>query len=118
MVQRLLGARTLTSAAMAQLMAHYWPGNLRELKNDMDYACSMREHGVIDTDDLPLGCGSSANPAAQPTPSPDGSDTDAWLQALRGAHWNVSAVARTLGLSRMTLYRRMKRARVVPPNRQ
>jgi transcriptional regulator of acetoin/glycerol metabolism len=30
----------------------------------------------------------------------------------------VSAVARTLGFSRMTLYRRMKRAGIVPPNRQ
>ena len=42
---------------------------------------------------------------------------EALLQALRAAHWNVSAVARAMGLSRMTLYRRMKRAGIVPPNR-
>ncbi|MEY3447162.1 MAG: Acetoin catabolism regulatory protein [Pseudomonadota bacterium] len=118
MVQRLLGQRTLTSAAMAQLMAHDWPGNLRELKNAMDYACSMREHGDIDTDDLPMLCGSGAALAEPPKPPTTNPDADAWLQALRAAHWNVSAVARTLGLSRMTLYRRMKRAGVVPPNRQ
>ena len=37
--------------------------------------------------------------------------------ALRAAQWNVSAVARQMGVSRMTLYRRMKRAGIVPPNR-
>jgi transcriptional regulator of acetoin/glycerol metabolism len=37
--------------------------------------------------------------------------------ALRAAHWNVSEVAREMGLARMTLYRRMKRAGIVPPNR-
>jgi transcriptional regulator of acetoin/glycerol metabolism len=40
------------------------------------------------------------------------------LQYLRAAHWNVSAVARQLGLSRMTLYRRMRRFGIVSPNRQ
>ena len=40
------------------------------------------------------------------------------LQYLRAAQWNVSAVARRLGLSRMTLYRRMHRFGIVSPNQQ
>ena len=36
---------------------------------------------------------------------------------LQLAHWNVSEVARRTGLARMTLYRRMKRAGIVAPNR-
>jgi transcriptional regulator of acetoin/glycerol metabolism len=40
------------------------------------------------------------------------------LQYLRAAQWNVSAVARQLGLSRMTLYRRMHRFGIVSPNQQ
>ncbi len=40
------------------------------------------------------------------------------LQYLRAAQWNVSAVARQLGLSRMTLYRRMHRFGIVAPNQQ
>ena len=53
------------------------------------------------------------------TAGEDGQDEgpEALLQALRAAHWNVSAVARAMGLSRMTLHRRMKRAGIVPPNR-
>jgi sigma-54 dependent transcriptional regulator, acetoin dehydrogenase operon transcriptional activator AcoR len=40
------------------------------------------------------------------------------LQYLRAAQWNVSAVARQLGLSRMTLYRRMHRFGIISPNQQ
>ena len=46
-----------------------------------------------------------------------GAGADALHHALRAAQWNVSEVARSMGLSRMTLYRRMKRAGIVPPHR-
>ena len=72
----------------------------------------MCPEGTIDVEDLPELQGRTTRPEALPrAPEAD------WLQALREAHWNVSAVARQTGLSRMTLYRRMKRAGVVPPNR-
>ncbi len=38
-------------------------------------------------------------------------------QHLRAHGWNLSAVARELGISRMTLYRRMARHRIESPNR-
>lgn len=116
--QMLLG-RTLTDAAQAQLMAYAWPGNLRELHNVLAYACSMRERGDIDTDDLPPLRNASAALAVSPTrPNQRSAAEVQLLQALRAAHWNVSALARELGLSRMTLYRRMKRAGIVPNNRE
>ena len=40
-----------------------------------------------------------------------------WLQVLQDQGWNVSAAARQLGLSRMTLYRRMQRAGLPLPQR-
>jgi sigma-54 dependent transcriptional regulator, acetoin dehydrogenase operon transcriptional activator AcoR len=117
MITRLLGGRSLTPAALQRLMSHPWPGNLRELRNVLDYAASLCADGAIDLDDLPelqvarLPARTDAGEAAHC----DGPET--LLQALRAAHWNVSAVARAMGLSRMTLYRRMKRAGIVPPNR-
>ena len=113
MIERLLKGRQFTAAARARLLAHPWPGNLRELRNVLDYAASVCPEGAINLDDLPELQASSAVPVARA----QAHEAD-WLQALREAHWNVSAVARQLGLSRMTLYRRMKRAGVVPPNRQ
>lgn len=117
MITRLLGGRAITPAALQRLLAHRWPGNLRELRNVLDYAASLCADGAIDLDDLPelqvarLPARTDAGEAAHD----DG--PEALLQALRAAHWNVSAVARAMGLSRMTLYRRMKRAGIVPPNR-
>lgn len=119
MITRLLGGSSITPAALQRLMSHPWPGNLRELRNVLDYAASFCVDGVVDLDDLPElqvarlpARGADAVDAAN---RDDGPDT--LLQALRAAHWNVSAVARQMGLSRMTLYRRMKRMGIVPPNR-
>lgn len=128
MIDRLLGhltgqaagRRSLDAAARARLLAHPWPGNLRELRNVLDYAASVCTDGPIGLDDLPelrAGDTPATLPVATPLGSlPAGCEPD-WLQALRERHWNVSEVARQLGVSRMTLYRRMQRAGVVPPNR-
>jgi transcriptional regulator of acetoin/glycerol metabolism len=115
MIGRLLGGRTLLPEARARLLAHPWPGNLRELRNVLEFATSVCPEGPIGLDDLPeLGPASTVR-----TPGPTaGPQREADLhQALRAAQWNVSEVARRMGLSRMTLYRRMKRAGIVPPNR-
>jgi transcriptional regulator of acetoin/glycerol metabolism len=133
MMDRLLGGRSLGTAARAQLMAHPWPGNLRELHNVLAYACSMRESGDIDIDDLPVLAtngrmhaplheaatpdAAHGQPAYMTSTGADTADSQDLRQRLQAAHWNVSAVARDMQLSRMTLYRRMQRAGIVPPNR-
>ena len=117
----------LSAAARARLHAHPWPGNLRELRNVLDFARAVCSGGCIDLEDLPdnLMGGVAASPA------PVNGPVSVWqsvrehppeavllLQYLRAAQWNVSAVARQLGLSRMTLYRRMHRFGIVSPNQQ
>jgi len=136
-IQRLLdaGARAdgqavtpqLSAAARARLHAHRWPGNLRELRNVLDFARAVCSGGCIDLEDLPdnLMGSAAAAPATVNRPA------SVWqsggehppeavllLQYLRAAQWNVTAVARQLGLSRMTLYRRMHRFGIVSPNQQ
>ena len=136
-IQRLLdaGARTegqavtpqLSAAARARLHAHHWPGNLRELRNVLDFARAVCSGGCIGLEDLPDHLMGSAAAVQAPRCRP----TSVWqslgehppeavllLQYLRAAQWNVTAVARQLGLSRMTLYRRMHRFGIVSPNQQ
>lgn len=117
MITRLLDGHAIAPAALQRLLAHRWPGNLRELRNVLDYAASLCGEGPIDLDDLPEL--QVARLPARVTAGECGQDEgpEALLRALRAAQWNVSAVARAMGLSRMTLYRRMKRAGIVPPNR-
>jgi transcriptional regulator of acetoin/glycerol metabolism len=122
MIDRLLPGRTLAPEARQRLLQHRWPGNLRELRNVLDYACSMCQQGPIGLDDLPELLVSHEVPRSDPEHHtqdsvPHRSDDDL-LQALRLSQWNVSAVARSLNVSRMTLYRRMKRAGIVAPHRQ
>ncbi|ACB32362.1 GAF modulated sigma54 specific transcriptional regulator, Fis family [Leptothrix cholodnii SP-6] len=120
-------ATRLAADARAALHAHPWPGNLRELRNALDYARTLCDDGLIRLGDLPDALLAASPPVARRPSGPDiwqpGSTLHApvadeaaqLLQALRAARWNVSAVARELGCSRMTLYRRMKRLEIRSP---
>ncbi|CAK7259735.1 MULTISPECIES: sigma-54-dependent Fis family transcriptional regulator [unclassified Shinella] len=92
----------IDKAAQAALLAHAWPGNLRELSNALRVAAALSEGGVIDVDCLPDHL--FAGPVAAP------SDDDGELrQALSDCGNNVSALARKLGVNRSTIHRRLKR---------
>lgn len=132
LIQRMLSAQgdgsetaksfTLSPEASEWLHAHRWPGNLRELCNVIEFARAVCTGGLIEIDDLPdhllraeaprVNAGAGAPTASQPL-SPDAA---LLLQYLRAARWNVSAVARQLGITRMTLYRRMERYGIESPN--
>jgi transcriptional regulator of acetoin/glycerol metabolism len=120
------GAVTLSPAARERLHRHEWPGNLRELCNVLRYARAVCSHGTIDIDDLPEGFGAPA-PAADTRAQQPADDFDTHrlppegmllMQYLRAASWNLSAVARQIGVSRMTLYRRMERYGIRSPNQR
>ncbi|CAD5366312.1 Acetoin catabolism regulatory protein [Rubrivivax sp. A210] len=103
------------------LRAHAWPGNLRELRNVVDFARAVCEGGVIEVGDFPDALAAAAPAAATAGHPPQGAvaalpEAQLLLQYLRAAQWNVSAVAHQMGLSRMTLYRRMKRWGIRSPN--
>ncbi|MFO1274015.1 MAG: sigma-54-dependent Fis family transcriptional regulator [Rubrivivax sp.] len=105
-------APVLSPEAEEWLRAHRWPGNLRELRNVVEYALAMCHGGVIGVQDLPdslLAAARGAAAGAQPA------EAQLLLQYLRAAQWNVSAVAHQMGVSRMTLYRRMKRWGIQSP---
>lgn len=119
----------LRGDAMSALLAYPWPGNIRELNNALRYALATCEGDEVIVNDLPEDCtnGALARPAPHPGKLasarvvPDrGSDIsgsrDPLHLALRRHQWNVSAVARELGLSRPTIYRRMKRLGIVAPH--
>ena len=53
---------------------------------------------------------------ASPPVTPRPLEQDLLYRALCRHQWNISAVARELGLSRPTIYRRMRRLGIVPPH--
>ena len=114
MIRRFLGERDITEAALDKLLRHPWPGNLRELRNSLDYAASMAGDGTIDIHDLQLIGAARLMPASgDERIDSEGSQL---ASLLKKHHWNVSEVARSLGVARMTVYRRMKRLNIIAPN--
>jgi transcriptional regulator with PAS, ATPase and Fis domain len=99
-------------AAMARLQAHRWPGNIRELRNVLDRARLFADDGVVRAEHLPDDWDRVAWPIAESTPallpSRPGSD-DPDLQRLAVDFGGTRReLARRLGWSERTLYRRLK----------
>ncbi|KRF14951.1 sigma-54-dependent Fis family transcriptional regulator [Nocardioides sp. Soil796] len=100
----------LTPGALHALAAHDWPGNLRELKAVIGHAVSRRSCGGIALTDLPEGY-RLTTPARQLT-ALDRAERDAIVVALRAAGGNKVQAARELGVSRTTLYARIRQLRI------
>ena len=107
-------------AALERLVAYPWPGNLRQLRNTLRTVAALCDDQRIALKDLPEEL--RAQPRELPPPEELGAELnaldlaerDALLRVLEETHWNVSLVAKNLGLSRNTLYRRMKRYGINP----
>ncbi|MDA7428870.1 sigma-54-dependent Fis family transcriptional regulator [Primorskyibacter aestuariivivens] len=97
----------LTPAARIELAGRDWPGNIRELAHALDAAVALAEGGVIDLTDLPPRLSACAAEA--------GAEPD--LEALLAAcEWNMSQVARRLGVNRSTVLRRVRKAGLTTPS--
>jgi DNA-binding NtrC family response regulator len=107
----------LSPDAMRRLLDHDWPGNARELENALEYAVAVCRGQTILPEDLPeLAVAAIAKPLARPIDAPIGAPPDGDSGALRAAleahHWRRDETARALGISRATLWRRMREARL------
>ncbi len=120
LTDNLLAGRKLISAAARQHLArHSWPGNLRELSNVLEYALAMSDGEWIEVQDLPeeLSASVTRGPVEPPGLSAEQQEGQQLLMILRQVRWNHSEAARQLGISRMTLYRRIKRFGIEPTDK-
>jgi DNA-binding NtrC family response regulator len=95
-----------TPTAERALLAHAWPGNIRELENVIERAVIFGRSSTIDASDLPFQHpGASAAPVAPASLSEQ--ERASIARVLEGCAGNISKAAAALGLSRAALYRRM-----------
>ena len=122
--------REVGAEALEVLESHPWPGNVRELRNVLERALVLQEQGPLAAESLPpeLGVGRKGSPPSpspsHPAPASAGLPPEAvevrpyaeelaeferdYLERLhRKEGDNVSAMARTAGLARLTLYRKL-----------
>lgn len=57
----------LSDEALQFLFAYDWPGNIREVKNAMDYACNTLEGNIIEANDLPTSIFKKQDAASLPS---------------------------------------------------
>jgi len=100
----------LSSAALARLLLHPWPGNVREMACVLEGALLEAANDVIRPEDLPLQSEMDTAPAFQPAMRQASLTLDDVIQrhvqyVLDMNHGNKLRTARQLRISRSTLYR-------------
>ncbi|PMY60344.1 MULTISPECIES: sigma-54-dependent Fis family transcriptional regulator [Pseudomonas] len=95
--------------ALERLGLYAYPGNIRELRNILERARLFSDDGVIRVEDLPeeLRAGSAAA-TTPPSRRRVGKDLEQLAHALEVFEGSRSELAKALGLSERTLYRRLK----------
>jgi two-component system, NtrC family, response regulator HydG len=108
----------LTADAMNLLLSHSWPGNVRELRNAIEYAFVLCPGGYIDVTHMPPKIsGAGGNAVCFIPPDGDSRDEKARLeQVLKQVGWNQSEAGRLLGVSRVTVWKRIKKYGIRLPN--
>jgi DNA-binding NtrC family response regulator len=125
---RVLGAKMgkvevgLSRDAHDRLVAHGWPGNIRELQNAIERALILTDDSLISgerlglspprasvPDGVPVPATTSGTPAPPSMPSLAEIEKRSIVEALSRANGNKSRAAEMLGLSRMQLYTRLRR---------
>ena len=100
------------------LKSYHWPGNIRELKNHVRRAVLFSSDGELTPNDLPPGIlraaqdnGNAAVPRLPATLSEKVASTEQEIleSALRAHEFRRTATARALGISRVGLYKKMKK---------
>jgi len=115
--------------ALRALLPLDWPGNVRQLENALEYAVAVCRGTTLHLGDLPPEVRAEARAAADgerlatlggpveparvapvgaPIPATEEGERARILAALEGARWRREEAARTLGISRTTLWRKMR----------
>ncbi|GAB7549233.1 sigma-54-dependent Fis family transcriptional regulator [Cupriavidus sp. 8B] len=105
--------KQLEPAVRQALLNHRWPGNIRELQNVVEVMFALSEGNIIDTSLLPPSLAQTPKYSLSKSTSTsmpvsvgrlEEMERQAILDAIANAHGNISMAARTLGISRSTLY--------------
>jgi DNA-binding NtrC family response regulator len=98
-----------TPGAVELLQSYSWPGNARELENAIERAVNLASGPLLTEADLPAAV--TVRGESPPLVTDDVERTRL-LGALEQSHWNQGRAAAALGISRTTLWRKMREHRI------
>jgi transcriptional regulator with PAS, ATPase and Fis domain len=116
----------LSPEVLPVLMAHDFPGNIRELENIIEYAVVVCKNSLVGLEHLPdyLRERAGGDPnrlskgAEQPGFSLHDMERGLLYEMLEKNHWNRKATAAQMGIHPTTLWRKMKRLNIETPERE
>ena len=111
----------ISEGAMAILLNHAYPGNVRELENILEHALIICRGDMITRSHLPIflqrdheGPSSMESPAAPLAADMETSEKNMLLSVLKEHHWHRGNAAAALSINRSTLWRKMKKYGLFP----
>ncbi len=111
-------ARGFDPGARVAMRQFDWPGNVRELLNRVQRAAIVSEHELISASDLDMADAETPAPRAVLQDARGQVERDVLLRTLKMHGYNVSACARHMQVSRVTVYRLCRKHRLeLPPER-
>ncbi len=100
--------QSLTAEAMELLLRYSWPGNIRELRNVVEYAFAVGEGETLTADEFPPELRGEQLQGMPTATTPEHAERARINEALETAGGRKSQAAELLGISRSTLWRRMR----------
>lgn len=98
--------RNISKDAMEFLVNYDWPGNVRELENAIERAVVIRRSGDIKAEDLPFNIHDRKHDVEEDLESMEKKHI---IKMLEKYSYNISKVAKMLGIDRVTLYNKMSK---------
>ena len=99
-----------TESAIERITAFDWPGNVRQLQNEVQRAVLLCEGNTVDASDLSISTAKTAGVESQDTNFTllEGVERNAIIQMLKETGGNKLEAAKRLGIGRQTLYNQIK----------
>jgi two-component system nitrogen regulation response regulator NtrX len=102
--------KTLDEGVFPVLEAYPWPGNARELRNAVERMAILTPGECLTRDSVPveIRIQRDAGPRSTVQEARESAEREHIMRALEEAGWNVSGAARTLGMERTNLHKRIR----------
>ncbi len=100
----------ISEPVQKKLLTYSWPGNIRELRNIIEFSCALCPGGLILQEHLPPYFLNQTDRPLTTSPSQQSqeySEKTTIVKALEQVDWNKAKAARLLGMSRATIYNKI-----------
>ncbi len=116
-----VGSRRFSPEAMQRMLQYSWPGNVRELENTIERLVILSDYEVIGANNLPERLGGASqvsHSTVSRTPATrtlDDMEKSYLLQVLEESGWQKKRASEVLGIDPSTIYRKLQRYGIKPP---